>query len=132
MPTGIGFRDKIKSILGQLQATPRIVSLRDVTVTGGNTRLGLGGTRTVTDTVVDPQPAAQKLGASEVANIGGLAEPGDWWFIFDGTIAEATLRNRQIVFGDEVLHIVQIDPYAFKGVVVGWSVIARTITARTS
>lgn len=130
MATGAAVQAKIKAVLARLNATPRVVKLRETTQTTGNPLLGIG-TVVVTDTTVSPQPAAELVRAEEVTGSGGLLQPGDWRFIFDGTIAESQLRTKQILFGNEVLTIVHVEPYALQGVTVGYSVIGRTVTTRT-
>lgn len=131
MASGAQVQAKIKAVLGQLQATPRVVRFREVTQTGGNTVLGIGGTVTTTDTDIDPQPAAQMVTSETIAGSGGLLLPGDWEFTFDGTINETNFRTKQILFGDEVLNIVHYEPYALQGITVGYTVIARTVTPRS-
>jgi hypothetical protein len=37
------------------------------------------------------------------------------------------LRNSLILYGDEVMRIVEMTPSPFKGVTVAWRVIARTM-----
>ncbi len=131
MITGAAFRAKVTKLLTDVQATERVVQFREVTRTGGNALLGIGGTVTNTDTAIVPQPAVSQVTAEEIAGGSGLIQPGDWKFIFDSQVPEATLRNRLILFGDEVLQIVRIKPYPFQGAPVAWSVIARTVTTRT-
>ena len=130
MATGSQVRAKIQAKLAALNATPRTVSFRTMTRTGGNPLLGIGGTVTYTDTVADPQPAAELIRAEDIAGSGGLLQPGDWSFTFAGTIPEETFRNSSLLFGTEVLNIVQVSPYALNGVIVGWGVIARTAQTR--
>jgi hypothetical protein len=131
MATGAQLQSKIKAVLAKLQATPRVVKFRQLTRTGGNTRLGIGGSVAYTDTLADPQPAAQMVKAEELANSTSLVQPGDWEFTFAGSIDESMFRDKQILFGDtEVLNIVQYEPYAMNGIIVGWRVIARTVKTR--
>lgn len=132
MATGAQVQAKISAKLGQLQATPRVVKLRQQTRTGGNSLLGIGGTVQTVDTVVSPQPAAMMVKAEEIADkTSGLLQPGDWEFVFAGTTSEAALREQQILFGDtEVLNIVHVEPYALNGITVAWRVIARTVQTR--
>lgn len=130
MATGSQIKAKIQAKLTALNATPRVVSFRQMTRTGGNTRLGIGGTVAYADTVSDPQPAAELVRAEDIAGSGGLLQPGDWSFTFSGAIPEETLRTSSLLFGTEVLNIVQISPYALNGIVVAWGVIARTATTR--
>lgn len=130
MASGAQLRTKIAAKLAALQATPRVVKFRQETRTGGNSRLGIGGSVTTTDTLADPQPAARMLTSEELAGTGGLLQPGDWEFVFAGTTSEDVLRNQQILFGTEVLNIVQIEPYALNGIVVAWRVVARTVQTR--
>jgi hypothetical protein len=131
MASGAQVQAKIKAVLGKLQATPRVVQLRSVTRSGGDDLLGIGGVVVESLTPVTPQPAAQLLAAEEIMSSGGLLMPGDWKFIFAGDTPESELRTRQILFGDEVLNIVRVEPYALGGVVVGWGVIARTVRPRS-
>lgn len=131
MATGSQLRSKISAKLATLNATPRVVKFRQQTRNGGNTRLGIGGTVSTVDTLASPQPAAQLITSEDIASPSSLLQPGDWEFIFAGTITEDTLRSQQILFGDtEVLNIVQIEPYPLNGVVVAWRVIARTAQTR--
>ncbi len=131
MASATQIRSKVKSILARFQATSRVVKFRQVTVTGGNTLLGIGGTRTVTDTLCDPQPVIEVISGEEIAGSGGLLQPGDFRILFDGTVPEATLRNRQLLYGDEVLDIVRPIPVPLGGIAVAWQVIARTVKTRT-
>lgn len=131
MASGAQLQSKIKAVLAKLQATPRTVKFRELIRTGGNPRLGIGGTVTYVDTLADPQPAAQLVKGEQLANTTSLVQPGDWEFTFAGSIDESMFRDKQILFGDtEVLNIVQYEPYAMNGIVVGWSVIARTVKTR--
>jgi hypothetical protein len=131
MATGSQVSAKIKAVLDRLQATPRTVQFRSVSQTGGNERLGLGGTVTVTLTAIDPQPAAELIKVEEISSSGGILLPGDWRFIFAGDTDEDDLRTQQLLFGDEVLNIVHIEPYSLGGIVVGWGVIGRTTKTRS-
>lgn len=131
MATGAQIQAKIKAVLEKLQATPRLVQFRSVSQAGGNSRLGVGGTVTETLTAIEPQPAAELLKAEEINSSGGILMPGDWRFIFAGDTVESDLRTKQLLFGDEVLNIVQVEPYALGGVIVGWSAIGRTVKTRT-
>src|ERR1044072_3727281 len=99
MASGAQLRTKIAAKLSAIQACPRTVKFRQETRTGGNPRLGIGGTVEVTDTLADPQPAAQMLTAEEIAGTGGLLMPGDWEFVFAGTISEDTARTPHLPFG---------------------------------
>lgn len=131
MASATQIRDKVKAILTRFQATSRIVKFRQVTVTGGNTLLGIGGTRTVTDTLCTPQPVVEAISSEEIAGSGGLLLPGDYRMLFDGTVPETTLRNRQILYGDEVLDIAHVIPVPLGGISVAWQVICRTVKTRT-
>jgi hypothetical protein len=131
MATGAQIQAKIKSVLDRLQATPRVVRFREVTQTGGNDLLGIGGTVTVTLSAIDPQPAAELVRAEEITGSNSLLQPGDWRFIFSGDTSEDDLRTKQLLFGDEILNIVHVEPYALGTVIVGWGVIARTVQARS-
>lgn len=130
MSTGETLRAKAKSLLAKFQATSRVVQFREVTQTGGNTRLGAGGITTATLTPIDPQPAVMQVSAEDISRLGAKVQPGDWEFIFDGTIPESEFQAKQILYGDEVLHIVQYEPYPMNGIVVAWSVIGRTQAPR--
>lgn len=131
MATGAQIQAKIKAVLSKLKATPRTVQFRSISQSGGNTRLGIGGTSTVTLAPISPQPAAELVKAEEITGSGGLLQPGDWRFIFSGDTSETDLRTKQLLFGTEVLNIVQVTPYAIGGMIVGWEVIARTVQARS-
>jgi hypothetical protein len=127
MASGAQVKAKIAAKLALLNPTPRVVSFRQTTRTGGNPRLGIGGTVATSDTVADPQPAATQVSVEQIASSGGFIQPGDWEFTFAGTVEEDTLKTSQILFGDtEVLNIVRYDPYALSGLVVAWRVIGRT------
>lgn len=128
MATGEQLRAKAKALLAKNEATPRTVYFREVTQVGGNPKLGIGGTVVNTDTLVDPQPVALKVTAQEIADSNGYLGPGDWRFIFSGDTPEATLKSHFILFGDEVLNIVQITPYAKNKTIVAWDVIGRTVS----
>lgn len=129
MATGKALQNRVGALLKRLNATSRVVKLRNVTTSGGNTVLGIGGTVTTTDTVADPQPAVELLDADVISNSNGLYQVGDYRFFFSGAIPEATLRNRLIVYGDEILKVIRFDPVSLGGVVVVWEVTARTIKA---
>lgn len=127
MANGKSLQTRIGSLLGRLGATSRPVSLRTVAKTGGNALLGIGGTTTTTDTLCDPQPTLELLDATIVGNSGGLYQLGDYSLMFSGSVSEATIRTSLIVYGDEVLKIIKMDPVAMNGVVVVWQVTARSI-----
>jgi len=131
MATGAQVRAKIKAVLADLRASSRTVKFREVTYVGGNSMLGVGGTATETLTVVTPVPAVETVTAEEVNSSGGLLQPSDYRLTFDGTIAEANFRTKQLVYGDEVLNIVHFEPYTLRGVIVAWGVIGRTVRPRT-
>ena len=131
MASGKALQSRIGKLIKRLNVTHRTVKLRDVSTSGGNSLLGLGGTVSTTDTVVDPQPTVSLADAQTIANSGGLYQLGDYEMLFAGTIPEATLKNRLVVYGDEVLRIVNIDPVVFGGVVVVWKVMTRTAKAGT-
>jgi hypothetical protein len=127
--SGTKLRATIAAKLAGLSATPRVVQFRQQTRTGGNSRLGIGGSVSVTDTLADPQPAVQMVKSTDILASGSnLIQPGDWEFLFAGTLPEATIRQSQILFGDtEVLNIVHYEPYALNNLVVAWRVIGRTV-----
>lgn len=128
MPTGIQVQAKIKSTLDRLNATSRVVSLRNVSHTSGNALLGLGQTQTVTDTVLTPQPAVETVNAEQIAVVGGdRIQLGDYLFTLDGTIAESTFKTQMLVYGTEVLKIVHYEPFALDGLVMAWQVYARGV-----
>jgi hypothetical protein len=127
MSAGSNLQKKVSALLKRLDASARVVSLRQVTTTGGNTLLGIGGRVTTTDTVCDPQPVVTLLDADIVAHSGGIYQVGDYELMFAGDIPEATLKSRLIVYGDEVLKIVKMDPVAMNGIVAVWKVTARTV-----
>lgn len=129
MASGQALQGRIGKLLKRLNVTHRTVKLRDVSTSGGNSLLGIGGTVSTTDTVVDPQPVVSLAEAQVIANSGGLYQLGDYEILFSGTIAETTLRNRLVVYGDEVLRIIHIEPVVFGGVVVVWRVMTRTAKA---
>jgi len=116
--------------MARLNATGRTVSLREVTTTGGNARLGVGGVTTVSDTVMVPTPVVEVLDAAQVANSGGILSIGDYRITIAGSAVEDefVLRNRQIVYGDEVLQVRGVTPSVIFGVVAAYQVIARAIT----
>lgn len=128
MALGTAFQAKVAALLTKLNATAKVVKFRNITRAGGSAVLGLGGTVTITDTVVDPQPAVRVLDTEAVAASGGILQPGDYELIFAGTIPEATLRNRQVLYGDDVLKVLEISPAAIDGIVVAWTVLARTVS----
>lgn len=131
MASGAQLRTTIASKLAILNPTPRVVKFRTASRVGGNSRLGLGGTVTLTDVLADPQPAAQMVSQEALVSGSKLVQPGDWDFTFAGTIAEDTLRQSQILFGDtEVLNIVHYEPYALNGIVCAWRVVGRTTQTR--
>ncbi len=131
MASGAQVQAKIKAVLAKLQATPRVVQFREATQVGGNERLGIGNLLAVTVTPITPQPAVELLKAEEIVGSGGILMPGDWRFIFSGDMAESDFRTKQLLFGDEILNIVHIEPYVLYGVIVGWGVIGRTVQTRS-
>lgn len=131
MPTGPQVLAKVVAALTKANPSPRVVQFRQVTQTGGNTRLGVGGTTTVTTSEISTQPAVEAVTSEDIGSSAGRVQPGDWRFTFAGDVEESDLRTKQILYGDEVLNIVDCQPYAFGGTIVGWSVIARTSQTRT-
>jgi hypothetical protein len=127
MPSGLALRNKVAQVMKRLHATSRVVKLRVASASGGNDLLGLGQSQTVQDTVVDPQPTVNLLTADDIATSGGVYILGDYQFLFTGSIAESTLRKSHILYGDEVLRIVELEAIAMGGVVVAWRVVARSL-----
>jgi hypothetical protein len=127
MASGLAVRAKIRSALRKLSATSRPVYFRTRTVTGGNQLLGIGSTVTVSDALVDPQPAVELLSAEQIAASGGLYQAGDYGLVFDGSIAESTFQTKQLVYGSDVLAIVRYEPAVINGTVVAWTITARSV-----
>lgn len=128
MANGAALRAKVDAALRKAGATHRVVKFRKTGRSGGNQRLGLGGTLTVEEITLDPQPTVTMLDAEEVATSGGIYMFGDYKLTISGSVAESVLRTHQILYGDEVLQIVKYRPAGvIQSVVVAWSVIARTV-----
>jgi hypothetical protein len=127
MPSGAAIQSRIAAVLRKMNATSRIVSLRQVTETGGDPQIGLPGQVTFTDTVADPQPAVSLVSAEEVGASGGFYQLGDYKLIFSGTTPETSLRTSLLLYGDEVLKVTRINPMAVSGLVVAWEVMARSV-----
>jgi hypothetical protein len=125
MASGPGLKAKANGLLKRFNATDRVVKLRQITKSGGNSRLGIGETTTVTDTALDPPPAVSLVEHHMVRVSGSLFQQGDYQFIISGDYTESRLRNSLIVYGDDLMKIIHIEPYAMTGVVVVWRVIAR-------
>jgi hypothetical protein len=127
MASGASIQGKVAKVLARVNATSREVSFRTVSTTGGNALLGLGTTVSSSDTVCDPQPAVDVLRTDEIANSGGFLQMGDYKLLFAGSVEEATLTSSMILYGSEVLKIVQYVPVPIDGTVVAWEVIARAV-----
>lgn len=126
---GTAVQNKISRALGRVKASAQSVYLRTVSASGGNNLLGIGVTRSKSDTLVDPTPAVRQVSSGEIATSGGLYQPGDYRFVFAGSIPRETLRNCQIVYGTQVLQVMRIDESVLDGVVVAWTVMARSVEA---
>ena len=129
MASGSSLRRTVGNVLKRLNATAYPVYFRDVATTGGDPLLGTGGVTTITDTLVDPQPAVDLVPVDLVAAGGEFYQPGDYRMIFAGTIDSTTLHSCLLRYGEEVLRPVRIDPVAFGGVIVAWEVTARLAQA---
>lgn len=127
MPDGLSIQSKISKVLTRLSPTSRVVYLRSVTASGGNSLLGLGQSVTSSDTAADPQPAVELINASEIAVSGNFYQMGDYKFIFAGSIEESTWQTSLIIYGTEVLKIVKYDPQVIYGTVAAWEVVARAV-----
>lgn len=127
--TGLQLQAKVAKALAKVNATSRQVSLRTVTTTGGNAVLGVGQTVTNLDTVMDPQPAVEQIKVDDVASSGGLLQFGDYRITLSGTYDEATLRNCELLYGTDVLKIIDLNPAVYGGVVAAWQVVARAVKA---
>lgn len=131
MATSAQILAKVQALLTKLQATPRLVQFRAVSRTGGSELLGVGGTVTTVLTAINPQPAAEPISLEEINSSAGGLMPGDWRFIFAGDVSETDLKTKQILFGTEILNIVQYRPFPIYGGIVAWEAIGRTVGART-
>jgi hypothetical protein len=129
MSTGAGIQSKIASVLSKVQGTSRVVKFRDSRPTGGNALLGVGQTVTNHDVDITPQPTVELMTPEDIAASGALLQLGDYRFIFDGAITEATLKNSNVVYGTDVLKVVSYNPQVIFGTIVAWTVIARTVKA---
>jgi hypothetical protein len=127
MASGQSVQTKVAKVLARLQPTSRTVSFREIAQTGGNRVLGLGTTVTSTDVVVDPQPSVEILRTDEIADSSGFLQMGDYKILFAGTVAESTFKTNMIIYGDEVLKVVQYIPIALDKTVVAWEVMARAV-----
>lgn len=128
MASGAALRAKVEKSLRKAEATHRVVKFRRVTRTGGNPILGIGGTIGTELVEVNPQPAVEQLDAEHIATSGGRYQFGDYKFTFGGSVSESILRTHQILYGDEVLQIVQHEPAGvMQKTVIAWTVIARTL-----
>lgn len=127
--TGLQLQAKVAKALAKVNATARQVSLRVATTSGGNAVLGIGQTVTNVDTLLVPQPAVEHVSSDDVAGSGGLLQFGDYRMTIAGTVTEATLAQSQILYGSDVLKIIDTKPAAFGGVVAAWEIVARTVKA---
>jgi hypothetical protein len=126
---GLAVQNKIANVLRRLNATARVVYFRSVDASGGNATLGLDRIVINTDTEIDPQPAVEVLTVEEVAAAGGKLQLGDYRLTMAGTVDEVTLQTNDIMYGTDVLKIIDYRPHALAGVVISWTVIARTVKA---
>jgi hypothetical protein len=127
MPSGSSIQSKISKTLERLNATSRLVYLRSVSSSGGNSLLGLGQSVSSSDTLAEPQPAVDLMTTHEIAVSGNFFQMGDYKMIFAGTIEESTWQTNLIVYGEEVLKIVRYDPQTIYGTVAAWEVVARAV-----
>lgn len=112
-----------------MNATARPVKFRSIQKVGADDILGVGGSVSTIDTLVDPQPVVKQLSATEVAGSLGVLQLGDYEMIFAGTVPESTFQNDLILYGTDVLKAKSFVPTPFQGVVIKWTVIARAIKA---
>lgn len=126
MPSGASVRDRVRSALTRVRASDRDVYLRTESVVAGNSLLGIGVEVEAADTLIETPPVARQVTFDEVQTSGGLYQPGDYRFVFDGSVDEHALLTSLIVYGDEVLQVVRVDRSVFGGVVVAWRVTARS------
>lgn len=130
MASGAQVQGAIKRALKRLNATTRVVKLRQVTRVGGNNRLGLGQDVDFTDTLCDPQPSVEYVSQSEIASSAGIFFVGDIRFTFAGDIPEATMKQSLIVYGTDVMKMVTCEPRPLFGVNAAWHVVGRTISGK--
>lgn len=112
-----------------MNATARPVKFRQVQRVGVDETLGVGGTVSVIDTLVDPQPSVKQISAAEVASTNGLLQLGDYRMTFAGTVPESTFQDDLILYGTDVLKAKSWVSSPFQGVVIKWTVIARAVKA---
>lgn len=129
MASGSSLRRTVGTVLKRLNATAYPVYFREVTTTGGDPLLGTGGTTTVTDTLIDPQPAVDLVPVDLVAAGGAFYQPGDYRMVFAGSVDSDLLHSRLLRYGEDILTPVRIDPVAFGGVIVAYEVTARLAQA---
>lgn len=132
MPNGLSIQAKVANVLRRLKPAAKTWYFREVTISGGNPRLGIHTSTSVTDTVMDPPPAEEVIADEVVATSSGLYMAGDYKLTIAGSIDESLLRNRLLVRGTDVLRIVRYRPAGtIDGVVIVWEVIARTAKANS-
>lgn len=129
-------RAKAEGLLRKFQATSQVVKLRRNLQTGGSALLDIGGVNTEEDTVVEPQPVVTVVTnlfghhATMLGAAGVLAQMGDYLIIFSGGIDEDIIKSSVIVYGDEILKMIAIEPVAMSGIVVIWKIVARAVKPR--
>ena len=126
MPSGLAIQSRIERALAQVHATERPVAIRTVAPVMGDDVLRIGYIADVVDTPVVPPPAVRQVTAAEIQTSAGLLQPGDYRFIFAGSIDRDTLKHGQVLYGEDVLQVVRVDPSVYQGIVVAVKVIART------
>ena len=126
MPSGLAIQSRIERALAQVRATERPVAIRTVAPVMGDDVLRIGYIADVVDTPVVPPPAVRQVTAAEIQTSAGLLQPGDYRFIFAGSIDRDTLKHGQVLYGEDVLQVVRVDPSVYQGIVVAVKVIART------
>ena len=126
MPSGLAIQSRIERALAQVQATERPVAIRTVAPIVGDDVLRIGYTADVVDMPVTPPPAVRQVTADEIQTSGGLLQPGDYRFIFGGSTDQDKLKHGQLLYGEDVLQIVRIEPSVYQGIVVALKVTART------
>jgi hypothetical protein len=123
--SGTALRNKINGVLTKLHASVYPVYLRVVTTSGGNPRLGLGGTTSTVDTLVTPPPVMTLIKSEDIATSAGLLQMGDYECILPAAIEETALRESFLVYGVNQYRIVSYDPMGLGNVIVAWKVHVR-------
>ena len=102
--------DTVGGVLQDIGFRPYPMYIRTTTRTGDDPNLGVKGTETVTDALIEPNPDVKLVNLAMVQRTGGYLKLGDIVAEISANIEKSTLEDAEyFVYQDELWKLIRLD-----------------------